>query len=189
MLFECKHLKSVPNYQSMSNVELFHSFVDILYKIIMIDKQLWFLDKHFRPQVFECQLWDLITYFDYIVLYDKIHFVNNVEYILMQIELNKQHTQKNGNSVKLQSDHVTIDMKYIDIKYNTGWGEYHNDSLFSQPLHQNSKSYDSEMILLKQYYTKDIALKALTMLAIDYVMLPLPMPWWIDRLEEKLSET
>ena len=89
-----------------------------------------------------------------------MHFMSNIEYVFEKI------TGENGSFVS----------------YTSKWGKYGNESLWKQPLHHWSATNEDEMQKLKQYYTTQLALKALKIYALDYRFLPLKPPLWISYL-------
>ena len=70
-------------------------------------------------------------------------------------------------------------IRTVDGTYNVGWGDSHNETLFSQSLHHFTTSNDQEFQILKEYYTKELAMKAFQIFLLDYSMLPLEAPLWI----------
>ena len=175
----CKQLKKVPNYLELSNIELFNHWVDYLYNMIVVEGRGYVVNRHFRPQYYDCQIFDLINLFDFIILYDKIHFVSNVEYILEEIIINLRESAN--------VDTMTVEdmIDNVDKIYNQGWNKSGTTSttLFSTPLHHFTTTEDEEMKVIKQYYSKNIALKAFEMFSLDYQLLPFEPPLWILDLD------
>ena len=155
---------------------------------MIVDKKIYTVDRHWRPQSYQCHLYDLINYYDYIILYDKHRFVNNIEYILFEIGNNYEKYGLGIKSNESTSDvNETIETKIasIDKRFNTNWGKYGNQSLFDKSLnvHAWATSNDQEMNLLNRYYTRKLAMKAFAVYSIDYMFLPLEPPLWIMKLD------
>ena len=166
--------------KKFSNSQLFEIFVSDLYQTIVIDKKIYSVNPHYRPQSYQCQMFNLINYYDYIILYDKTHLIDNIEYVMYHI--GQKYAKWNDND----NDNLTIieSIKSIDEKFNKDWGKYHNQTLFEQSLHVWTKSNQQEMSLLKKYYTIQLAIKAFQIYKIDYTVLPLQPPLWITQLSD-----
>ena len=168
--------KKTTKEEKLNDKELFNIAIDILYDKIVTNKMYFNIDRHFRLQVFECQMYDFVSYFDMIVLYDKQRFANNLKYIMQKIV---------SRNVYPYDDDKLVEMKYIEQKYfDRGWGDHGKDSLFGEGYHVNTMNNNGELKLLKQYYNKRNAIKALEIYQYDYMMLPLPTPWWITELPD-----
>ena len=161
MLIDKKYSNIIGN-----EYKFFEAFVNQLHDIVFVDKTIYSLDKHFRPQFYICHMFDLISTFDFILIYDKIHFMSNMKYIVKQV------IENNNNN---ENDNINITDEYIDNKY-------FNDK-YSLTYRRHSTTDKSELKLLKEYYTREIAIKALEIYSLDYRWLPLPPPLWILDLE------
>lgn len=155
-----------------NSVVMFEEWVNILYNEFVIYKRDYFINEHFRSQIYSCQLFDLINFFDFIVVYDKYKLSHSVEYIL-------KHIVENNNRKENGDLEYGVSIEYVQKHFTHVWGKYENESLFIQPRHRKTTTSDQEMSLLRKYYTKDLALKALYMFQMDYQMLPLEPPMWI----------
>ena len=140
----------------------FEMFVSNLHDRVFIEKNIYNIDKHFKPQFYVCHMFDLIETFDFILFYDKIHFLSNLKYILKQIIL---HNEKIRN--------IDID-SYIEKKY------FQDDENVDR---LNVKTQEAQLQLLSSYFTKQTAMKALEIYSLDYQWLPLSPPLWIQNLD------
>ena len=165
---------------TLTDSQLFELFVNDLYEKVVVDKKIYSVNPHYRPQSYQCQLFNFVNYYDYILLYDKDHFANNIEYVLYEIDNKYRNARSNDNLTIIES------IKSIDERFNKDWGLYHNQSLFEQSLHFLTKSDDQEISLLKKYYTIQLAIKAFEIYTIDYTFLPLKPPLWITQLSNKI---
>ena len=146
-------------------------------------------NRHWIPQIYWCGMYRFIQLFDYIIIYDKMTFAHNVRFILTQIvwnahgnnnnitsEVNLNSTNIHNNQTVVIQDrdkvHEYVDMlvKELDVT-----GE-------SQESHHNIRTIEEEMGVLRKYYTKETALKAMKMYLLDYHYLPLEPPLWIADL-------
>ena len=177
-----KNERETKEKRKLDKKELFNMVVDVLHETIVKKKVYFGIDRHFHLQIFECQMFEYITYFDIIAIYDKVRFVDNLKYILRKIvSRNENFDQQGGNG---DGDKL-VDMKVIEKDYfDNGWGVYGNESLFGQGFHINTMNNNDELNLLKQYFTKQNAMKALEIYQYDYMMLPLEKPWWITQLPD-----
>ena len=170
----------------MSDVEVFELWVNILYEKIVIQtknnfakhpekKELYLnrgdVDPHFRPQIYDCHLFDFVNIFDFIIIYDKNTFAQSVYFVFEQIML------RNGENFTLTKDY-----------YLNGWGKSQSESLFDRGLQRRTKSNDQEMKLLKKFFNIDLIQKAIEIYQYDYQLLPLDPPLWIsDMFDVKLQ--
>ena len=177
--------RRIKNERELNKQQLFDMTINIMHENIVKQKKYFQIDRHFHLQIFECQMFEYISYFDIIAIYDKVRFVDNLKYILQKIvsrNENFNNVHSNGDNKK---EEKLIDMKVIENDYfDNGWGDYGNQSLFGQGFHINTMNNNDELNLLKQYYNKRNAIKALEIYQYDYMMLPLETPWWIVELPD-----
>ena len=94
--------KSIKSISNVSNKISNNNNLSYLGIFILIALTIgYYVNKHYRSQFYQCQIYDLINYFDYIILYNKLNYVNNIEFVLSQIILNyKNHTiDENHNTL------------------------------------------------------------------------------------------
>lgn len=186
LYFNQKNEKMVPYFRNNISftTQLFKQWIDVLYsydnmKINTINnagiKNIndW-PNEHFMPQVYWCNLYQFINLYDYIVIYDKTTFETNVKYVFDRIIKNDVTNTYSNMMVNRE----------VDKLFNT-WGDSKNESLFRRKYswNRNVKSYDDEMTLLKIYYTRSLAIRALYLYKFDYQYLPIDPPLWITTLD------
>lgn len=146
-------------------IDMFEKFVQRLYEKVYDKNYYWRLvNVHYTPQIFYGILYHVIEYFDYIVIYNKNTFHNDIWYIFNQILVNKYNIINNT----------------LSDNYWKHWGYFNNQSLFDEKLktvHTNVENVESEMYLLKRYFANvDILNKAIQLYKYDYMLLPFVYP-------------
>ena len=111
-------------------------------------KQNEWVNQHWIPQIYWCQLYKFIHLFDYIVIYDKFTLTNNIEYILTQMLSYYSIPTKNMRLNKVKE--MVYNITHIELEWNNIING--NDAMREQ---------NDELSLLNTYYTKDLSLKAL----------------------------
>ena len=146
-------------------IELFDKFVPSLYNKIMYGGEAYnygwrHVNIHYKPQIFTGMLYHLIEYYDYIIIYNKTTFSNDILYIVNEILVNKYHVMENGDM------------------YLNHWGVFRNISLFNtKTTHTIATTSQKENQLLKQYYSNITTLKlAIQLYKYDYMLLPFEYP-------------
>ena len=156
----------------VSELQMFEWWVDILYYYLVTNgnntRYLENVDLHFIPQIYNCNLLHLINIYDYIVIYNKHTFVNNVKYILKQ--------------VMMANSEVYNDRFEQYFMYN--WGDYQNESLFERHLQRHSYSNKNQINLIQKYVNnnRSLLVKLLDIYKDDYQYLPLKPPAWIKNV-------
>ena len=147
-----------------AKIELFNQFVNHLYeKVITHGNGRYYWKKvniHYKPQIFDGFLYHLIEYFDYIIIYNKNTFSQDIFFIVDQI-LNKKYKVINDTD-----------------RYWNHWGYFANESLFeTKTEHTHTIDVQSEIKLLKRYYSNINTLKlAIELYKFDYMLLPFQYP-------------
>eukprot|EP01083_Nonionella_stella_P047162 126246_1 len=150
-------------------LDLFETFVNALYETSIVHKQPKSqVDGHYHPQSYMCQLHTYIHHYDYIILYDKDSRVMNkmAKFLLQQIFENEYE---------------------IDLLLNH-WGYYQNQTMFDTFSEHSTTQNESAMNhhLSFFYGTRDVILrKALEIYDIDYKLLPIHKPKWIQDIMTK----
>ena len=149
-------------YKKMEKEMLFQLWELFVYKlyVLMTDNIKWaYINNHFDLQVRFDYIYHFIDYFDYIIVYNKDNFGQNVHQLLKQL--------KNEGSLWHKIPY-----------YWEGWGHHQNETLFRKyTVHASTASDNAEQELMKKYYRKNETIKmALTMYKYDYMLLPLEYP-------------
>ena len=152
------------NATEIDLINLFNLFVKQLHYIAVNQSNIKAINEHFGPQYSNDYLYHFIDYFDYIIIYNKNNFEQNIYQLLVEFKIKG-----------------IIDN--IDYYWNH-WGYYQNETLFSEyTTHSNTVSDEQESKLLKKYYgNKDTLFRAFTMFKYDYMLLPFQYPpiWMIN---------
>ena len=128
------------------------SFEEFVENIIYKLKRNMKINDHFKPQSYRCRLYKYIDYYDSVILYNFNTIGNDFLHDLRE-----------------SSHYSNL------IRYYYGWGK-DNSTLFETNTKHTHESYDH----LKQYYTRQLAKKAYNAFKMDYIILKIAYPTWIN---------
>lgn len=153
----CEVYKDLPFRITSRNKHMFENviipnFTQFAEKVIYKIENNIEINIHYRPQVFWCDLYKYINYYNIIIYYNRETFAQEFKNVIIE-RLN-----------------LSLDMFY------NHWGEFQNETLLgSQTIHVTNSSH-----VMKQYYTPELARKVYKAFIMDYTLLNIPYPTWIQ---------